>query len=832
MGRIWTNRQQLGDGAGVKLGPDAARRYASWIERRRRPIILVSIVLAGLATFVASHLPIHSDLSYLLPQDARSVTDLRAIGARARVLGTAMVVVESGDPGARRQAAIQLRDKIVKLALVSSVTFDDRVKRDYGWNNRWLFASLADLQQAKAAIEGKIRQAKLDANPLFIDLDEPAPAKPGEGDAADKLRKRLHDAELEQAKTGELVGPDGKVQIMIVRTAFSSGDVDKDNQLFAELKQIRDEVVRAVPGVEVGLAGDIIVSIAERDSILNGVFLATGVTVSLVMLVLIWFFRSALAVGALSWSLAVGTVATFAFTDLAIGHLNLATAFLSSIVIGNGINVGILVTARYLEELRHGRDGVDALAGALSNTIAGTLTAALTAAVAYASLMITVFRGFRHFGVIGGAGILLCWLSAYTVLPAALSVARHLRMRPRTEPPVGRWLARLLPRHLGITAIATIALIVVAGAFTVHYLTGDPIESNFKNLRSHSPALAEQNRWMHQVDVAFGQGIDAGFVIALPRRDQVAPLEQRLRAGDAGLGPRDKLFSSLDTLDDMLPDHQVEKLAVLGQIRELLSSKEIEQLDDADRAELAQLTPPANLRVLGDNDVPEALAWPFIEADGSRGKLILATPGTGYEIWDAHDTVRFVDKIRGLGLPPEIHFGGVSFVFADVLEAVLSDGPRATLAALFGAILMVLLVVGRNRHGFVTIMCGLGGTLLMLACSALIGLKINFLDFVALPITIGIGIEYAVNISTRERQEGAGRGRAAIATTGGAVAVCSYTTIVGYGSLLLSQNSGIHSFGLAAMLGEITCLAVALFLAPSLLWATAPAEARRASEAA
>jgi len=161
---------------------------------------------------------------------------------------------------------------------------------------------------------------------------------------------------------------------------------------------------------------------------------------------------------------------------------------------------------------------------------------------------------------------------------------------------------------------------------------------------------------------------------------------------------------------------------------------------------------------------------------------------------------------------------------------VLTDGPRATLAALLGAILVVLIVVGRNRPGFVTIVCGLGGTMLMLGSAALLGLKINFLDFVALPITIGIGIEYAVNIATRERQEGPGRGRAALATTGGAVAVCSYTTIVGYGSLLLSQNLGIRSFGLAAMLGELTCLAVALFLAPALLWATAPELARRRSE--
>ena len=825
----------------MKFGTDVARRYASWIERRRRAIIVASVLFAALAAFGASKLPIFSDLSYLLPQDARSVTDLRAIGARARVLGTAMVAVTSNDPAARRQAAILLRDKITKLALVSSVTFDDRAERDYGWNNRWLFADLADLQKAEAAIETKLRQAKLEANPLFIDLDDPKPGGAGAGtDDADRLRERLRKAKAEQAETGERVSADGKLQMMIVRTAFSSGDVDKDNQLLAQLQQIRTEVLSAMPAppaaapgaiaapvVEIGLAGDIVVSIAEHDSILNGVLLATLVTVSLVMIAMIWFFRSALAVGALSWALAVGTLATFAFTELAIGHLNLATAFLSSIVIGNGINVGILVTARYMEELRAGRDGVEAMAGALINTVAGTLAAALTAAVAYASLMITVFRGFRDFGVIGGIGILLCWCAAYVVLPAALSVARHFGMTPRSAPPIGRWLARLLPSNLGVTAIATIAVIAGAGVVTARYLADDPFESNFKNLRSRGAAINEQQRWMHAIDAAFGHGIDAGFVIALPQRADVMPLKTRLRAVDAGAQPRDKLFAELNSLDDLLPSQQPEKLAVLGQIRELLSSKEVDALPDADRAELARLRPPDDLRVLGDTDVPEALAWPFIEADGSRGKLILATAGVGYEVWDAHDTVRFADNVRALHLAPEIHLGGASFVFADVLDAVLTDGPRATIAALLGAILVVLLVVGRNRHGFVTIVCGLGGTMLMLGCGALLGLKINFLDFVALPITIGIGIEYAVNIATRERQEGPGRGRAALATTGSAVAICSYTTIVGYGSLLLSQNLGIRSFGLAAMLGEVTCLAVALFLAPALLWTTAPQPARR-----
>ena len=249
----------------------------------------------------------------------------------------------------------------------------------------------------------------------------------------------------------------------------------------------------------------------------------------------------------------VGVVATFAITRATIGHLNIATAFLSSIVVGNGINCGIIVTARYLEELRAGRRGDDAIARALGGTFKATLTASLTAATAYASLVITDFRGFRHFGVIGGLGMLLCWLSAFTVLPACLAlVERGGHLRPRDEPAIGRALERLVPQRLGRAACVILALAAVAGGVTVWFLTHHPFESNFRNLRTYNSRLVEEGRWMGKVDKSFGQGISGGFVIALPERKDVAPLVARLRALDKGKDDKHKLFSRINTLDDLL----------------------------------------------------------------------------------------------------------------------------------------------------------------------------------------------------------------------------------------------------------------------------------------
>ena len=49
------------------------------------------------------------------------------------------------------------------------------------------------------------------------------------------------------------------------------------------------------------------------------------------------------------------------------------------------------------------------------------------------------------------------------------------------------------------------------------------------------------------------------------------------------------------------------------------------------------------------------------------------------------------------------------------------------------------------------------------------------------------------------------------------MALCSFTTVVGYASLLFSANQGIRSFGLAALIGEVTCIGAAIALAPALL---------------
>jgi predicted RND superfamily exporter protein len=83
----------------------------------------------------------------------------------------------------------------------------------------------------------------------------------------------------------------------------------------------------------------------------------------------------------------------------------------------------------------------------------------------------------------------------------------------------------------------------------------------------------------------------------------------------------------------------------------------------------------------------------------------------------------------------------------------------------------------------------------------------------------------------RFRQERAQRGRdglpgdpvriveRSVLSTGGAVALCSLTTIIGYSSLLLAKNQALFLFGAVAVAGEICCLTAALIALPAVLLA-------------
>jgi hypothetical protein len=797
-----------------------ARRYVAWVQRRTIAIIIVHLaLLVGALDLIAFHLPLFADFSYLLPQDAPAVRDLRRLEARVKANDTALAVVTAPSPEVRAAAVRELAAgiRVLPPELVERVIDDDSDTRAFFKQRRHLFVPLADLEAASAALERRITAAKLAANPLFVQFDDDdAPDAARDKRKLEELRQKRRDAEARLDKSTS-VSADGLVALVQIRTSFRSTDAGLGQKLLDGLHAARDQVVAAHPGVQIGFTGGVITAVAEHDAIFKGMVMSSLITTLLVALVLAMYFRSATMLILLITTLAIATAVSFGAAALTVGHLNAATAFLGAIIAGNGVNYGILLIARYLEE-RGDHTLEDAMAIAIRGTLQPTAVASLGASIAYGSLAATSFKGFADFAAIGALGMVLCWLATYVLLPAL--VLRWGRApRASTRPPLfGATLVRLFGfRRPGVVCAVAAAGAVLAFVVVTRYVIHDPFEYDITQLRSEGDDAVTARRWMGVSDKNFGRGYAGRTYIAADRLDQIPLIVHALRAYDANIEPDNQTIGSVTSILDFVPDEQPRKLAILAHIRQLLDDDALAALSDSERAELTELRPPDDLGIITAEGLPPMVRDQLEEKDGRIGYIVSIRPAPRLNEWNGHDLIRFATAVRKiqLGDGETVTTSGASVIFADILTSISGDGPRVTGVAALGLVIMVVLIVGRNRRAVAVLVATAAGSLLMIAACAVLDLKVNFLDFIALPITLGIGVDYAINIAHRHDEEP--DPIVTLRTSGSAVFVCSLTTMIGYGSLLISENLAIRGFGQASLIGEIACVTTALVLVPALL---------------
>ena len=157
-----------------------------------------------------------------------------------------------------------------------------------------------------------------------------------------------------------------------------------------------------------------------------------------------------------------------------------------------------------------------------------------------------------------------------------------------------------------------------------------------------------------------------------------------------------------------------------------------------------------------------------------------------------------------------------STIFAEMLRSMRRDGPLASLVALV-AVVVVVLCASKGAWQVATVVGALlMGVVWLLGVAAWADVRVSYVNFIALPITLGIVCEYPFNIADRVRLFGGDVGKA-MRRGAGAVMLCSFTTVVGYGSLILSDFQALASFGKVAVAGELACVFAAIFVVPSLL---------------
>ena len=181
------------------------------------------------------------------------------------------------------------------------------------------------------------------------------------------------------------------------------------------------------------------------------------------------------------------------------------------------------------------------------------------------------------------------------------------------------------------------------------------------------------------------------------------------------------------------------------------------------------------------------------------------------------------------GLPASVSatVTGASLFEHAALELMVTE-----VVALFaGGLLLVLgavYLVMRRRletgwHAFLSLGTAAAALVVMLAVMGLLGYDFSAIMLSVLPVGLGLGVDYGLQVQTRYREEReAGRtpteaAGVAARTTGRTLLLAAGTTVVGLGSLLAAPVPPVRQFGVTASTSVVVAMALSVTLLVSLL---------------
>ncbi|MFJ5231847.1 MMPL family transporter [Kitasatospora sp. NPDC088391] len=263
-----------------------------------------------------------------------------------------------------------------------------------------------------------------------------------------------------------LPSEDGRALEAVVQLRADLGPDTKD--AVATIRELAD-----VPGAVTGVAGPAAV-LADLSGAFAGIDgLLLGVALGVVLLILLLVYRAVLLpllviLGAV-FALAAACAVVYALARHGVVRVDgQVQGLLSILVIGAATDYGLLLAARFREELAAGQDRFTAARTALRRSVEPIAASGLTVGLGLLVLLLSDLTNNRALGPVGAIGIACAVLSALTFLPAALALcgrAAFWPARPKTDGTGGShriWqrvadLVGRRPRALWIGSVAVLA---------------------------------------------------------------------------------------------------------------------------------------------------------------------------------------------------------------------------------------------------------------------------------------------------------------------------------------------------------------------------------------
>lgn len=658
-------------------------------------------------------------------------------------------------------------------------------------------------------------------------------------------------ATLSELNSEYLLTKEGTLGFVLLRLAEPT-DKMGPNEATDVLRDLISYVATKHPETKIGLTGLPVMEDDEMRASKTSMLWASVISLIGVGLLFVAGFGGLRHAVLANLILLVGMAWAFGFATVTIGHLNILSVTFTATLIGIGIDFGIYYAARYIQNRKQGLGLEEALIETSRSAGPSIVTGALTTSTAFFAAGLTVFTGVSELGIIAGGGILLCALAELVLLPAAISLV------DRTE--WGQTLPEPLAVHRWIAPFARLPRFTLAGGITLTIFLAFGLgklwyDNNLLNMQAVGLESVElERKLLSECNQSVWYGLSiadsreellakkAAFlklpsverteeiVSMIPFDDEVKqPIIRRIQQRLAGLPERPPLIpvdrpervgQLLGQVQEMLslagPDDKC--VRQLGQVRDLLRrlpladcytliSRFQQQMAGDLLSRLHTLRSIANPEPPKLTDLPTSLVDRFV---GHHGKHLLKIYGRG-NIWDTQALERFVYDVRSV----DPHVTGNPL---QAYEASLEMKSSYQQAAIFSLLVIigVLMLDFRNFRDVALAALPLAfGVLQTFGLMGLLNIPVNPANLIALPLILGLGVDYGVHIVHEFREQ---KGRYHMSPgTAVAVLVDSLTTIVGYGALMVATHQGLQSLGRVLTIGVTMCLFSSLILLPALL---------------
>ena len=518
-----------------------------------------------------------------------------------------------------------------------------------------------------------------------------------------------------------------------------------------------------------------------------------------------------------------GIQLTMGIASVTLGSLNILTSACAAILVGLGIDFAVHIYDRYHQERASGVDIASAIETTLTQTGRGIWTGAFTTIFAFGVLFFSRVQGIVELAFLVSVGLLCALLCIYFVLPSFL-VWIDKRKNPYSYTPLQTFRFNLLSSFLEKNPLLSFFLLIGITLFFLFFALRIEVERDFRNLR---PKEIESLQVFERMARAFGgrkleailihEGKDLSSLLS--KEEEVVRVLERYQ--------QDGKIDSFVSLSQFVSSPKKQK----DTVRAIQGSMDLDKVEKNFIKELKEngfevsgfqpfLQGFGELKE-GNEKIypPEALITSLTQGPLKKGlENLVVKKGENYKI------VSHLYYQRGkLSLDQlEKELQGVSMtgpekVESEILRIVKEDLFFLTPVAFLIVLIMVFLHFRKWRTTLFTLMPLVMGLIWMVGAMALFGIRINFINAVILPMIIGMGIDNSVHLMHRFLEGGGKDAGLTLRTTGRAMALCSLTTMLGFGSLATARYQALSTMGWVTILGMGFCLTAALCFLPTLL---------------